>query len=788
MVMQPELTAHFKDRIAMPKRSLLFEYRLYVDYCCMLWARKFLFSADVPEWHTHFRLDSSPQFGRNYLVGELDRIDLGKVSSANIDGLFTSIEISTRLCPLQILGKQATSTPFKARSSLRMLSLECDVDLARKSVRSLLTDMGVESGLWTLPDLSGAGGKCYPHSMPLADGDHMLHHTMMDGEDGFSRDNCLWPHFDQQIHAIAKCFSKQDHCERYCKKNIWENNNIPQHAKRGLASMFSKKCPTYIKTRWHFAFDVLHWVAGRKQLIEYLEPASIHSVVGGGQSDITAAEAKAFRDLGDPNQRARFWACFWCYFTLQEWGFKVQTWMHGCPCHDPDDDKSTGCPFRGRRLIEFACGQRSLFLHELHRLVPDAHQCTADALRALSAIDPNAVAVLRASFDVSKRFMYIRYEQSTAFYEKYPWCITRLLEFILPGSAGNREAKIRDSKMFAGQLLTSFQDGKVSRDTYATKFFENHLGSALKDWAQSPHDQDMDNSLFKEVLSYSLSLLVMQRLESRHHLVGLKMNPSRGNSAATVSAALRRRLNPDCREESFRSNFSSFLQQFHLLVPEEWTSMRELHNLISGHHIELMFKDTTWEDQLIEAETVRRPSTAAYLDLYNHLAAALTEGSFYAVPISVSDSGETTYHLLQLVTLKPSSKRYMERVVSWSKDDWFERVGVYSFGTTKVLPLVDLEDDSSPENAKVPQVPQPLPGTFQRTLGAGTVEAVPADVFFACGFEHIQQFQLVEPRCEFCLDDLQSASDLFDSDTQMTTDLANDPCLLPFGIIRVRFL
>jgi uncharacterized protein (TIGR03382 family) len=83
------------------KRSLLFDYRRY-------------------------------ERSKNYLVGELDRSCLKCRLITKIDDAFNCIEISTRLCPLQILGKQATSTAFKARSCLRILSLECDVGLARK--------------------------------------------------------------------------------------------------------------------------------------------------------------------------------------------------------------------------------------------------------------------------------------------------------------------------------------------------------------------------------------------------------------------------------------------------------------------------------------------------------------------------------------------------------------------------------------------------------------------------------------------------------------------------------
>ena len=735
LVMQPELVEHFRDRVSMPKRSLLFDYRLYVDYCCMLWAREHVFASDLPDWHTHFRLDSSPQFGRNYLVGELDRICLKRVSPTKVDDVFSCVEISTRLCPLQILGKQATSTAFKARSCLRMLSLECDVGLAREKCRSLLTDMGVESGLWVLPDLGGEGGRCFPESMPLADSDHMLHHTMLDAEDGFSRDNHLWISFDHQIQAISKCFSKQDHCDRYCQKNIWENGHVPEHSRRGLASMFSRKCPTYIKTRWHFAFDVLHWVAGRKQLIEYLEPASMQSVVGTGHSDITAAEAKAFQDLGNADQRARFWACFWCYYTLLEWGFRVQTWMHRCPCHNDLDD--TACSFRGRRMIEFVCGQRAVFLAELKSLMLDARPRVVESLRALQNLDSDSVVMLRKSFESAKRVMYIRYEQSTAFFCQYPWCVPKLLEFILPASRCKHDEVVLNSKKFAQQLLKSWNDGAFSRKTFGDNFFEGVLGNALSQWAASTDNPDavMQEYLFKEVLAYGMSLLCMQRLESRHHLVGMKMSPARANSAAAVSAMLRRRLNPDCNEPSFQMKFGTYLQQFDLLVPEQWTTMRELHSLISGHHLALMFKDMTAEEQLIQSNAVRRTSGMTCVDYQNHLAAALTEGAYYAVPVS-SSKEETVYHLLQLVTLKPASKKYMERVVTWFKDDWYERVGVYSFGTTSVPAIVDLECDASDGSQSSTSV-RHLPPTFSVNVAAGTMEAVPVEMFFACGFENL---------------------------------------------------
>ena len=99
-------------------------------------------------WCLHIRIDSSPQFSRDYLVSEVDHVDLSKVFSAQWHSTFRDIVISTRLMPIQVLGRRATNTAFKYRALLRMLHLETgDIDLAKSRTRSFLNDMGVESKL-----------------------------------------------------------------------------------------------------------------------------------------------------------------------------------------------------------------------------------------------------------------------------------------------------------------------------------------------------------------------------------------------------------------------------------------------------------------------------------------------------------------------------------------------------------------------------------------------------------------------------------------------------------------
>ena len=171
------------------------------------------------------------------------------------------------------MGKQATNTAYKARSALRMLSLEADdVQTARFAVRSLLSDMGVESGLWSLPDLDASGGleergRCFPFSIPLADFDHLLHHVMEEVEGGFSTAaKELWDSFDAQLSALSKVFSKRDHIESWQHiagfrdmgflMQVWESPEPPLNRKSTSRRTSGTTPPSRTNRRqhWHQCF------------------------------------------------------------------------------------------------------------------------------------------------------------------------------------------------------------------------------------------------------------------------------------------------------------------------------------------------------------------------------------------------------------------------------------------------------------------------------------------------------------------------------------------------------
>ncbi|CAE7699856.1 PREP1 [Symbiodinium sp. CCMP2592] len=632
---------------------------------------------------------------------------------------FIDVAVHIRLLPLQVMGKQATNTAYKARSALRMLSLEADdVQTARLAVRSLLSDMGVESGLWSLPDLDAPGsleerGRCFPFSIPLADFDHLLHHVMEEVEGGFSTAaKELWDSFDAQLSALSKVFSKRQ--------------------SRG--------------------------------------------------DDLSQAEGEGLRKLAaDQLERSIFWAMFWAVYCLEQWGFKVHMWLKACPCpqhqgeserrrkrkdRQSDPHPKEGCKHKGRRLIELADGQAQHFQNELKSLRLEGFQPAAAALARLRSIDEASLAVaddISKAFVVAQRKVLLRFEQGSAYYTKFPWCVVKLLRYILVPPGQERVAAERNSRQLAADWCRQRDAGQLQvRGTFAEHLFEGDFLVSMRNWGGGGEGTVMDNNLFAELVGYGVSLVSMQRLEARHHLVNIKMGSSRASGATTASAALRRRQNPDCRQKSFRAEFEDYLQRFDELVPEDWSSMAELHRLVSGHHIAVMFRDVATEDAMIQqlSSSNRVQTPAHLLELFNHIKVVLREGAFYAVPVSTGASGATTYDVMQLLSFKPSAKKYMERVVGWGSgaDKWQDHVAVALLGQRVVEPgrvTIDLEHSEQQQQQICPFQPGE---TF--VSPTSTVEAFPVQSLFKLDFEHVCQFQTVKHACRFSEDALMDALDI----------------------------
>lgn len=196
----------------------------------MMWARKHRFGLSTP-WFLHCRLDASLQFGRDYMMSEVDIVSPANVSSWQ--GVGGDGVLYTRLLVGQTLGARASGVVVKTKKLLHQLSLaswilfqfqrlshksilvlavgscgprlrlqhaqtnnkqHVSVSVSLSSIKesetlsgtlcrclSLLFDWGAESHVWKSPASfireSLPFDTLFGMALPLPDGDHALHHV-----------------------------------------------------------------------------------------------------------------------------------------------------------------------------------------------------------------------------------------------------------------------------------------------------------------------------------------------------------------------------------------------------------------------------------------------------------------------------------------------------------------------------------------------------------------------------------------------------------------------------------
>ena len=107
------------ENIRLPSTSLLYDARITIDMCSMIFARRNIFCKSNPKkWSIHLRADSSPQFGRDYFVPAADIVYFG--TSAR------DTRIERRLLPIQSIGSRAGSAHQKMEKLIFSLTLESE--------------------------------------------------------------------------------------------------------------------------------------------------------------------------------------------------------------------------------------------------------------------------------------------------------------------------------------------------------------------------------------------------------------------------------------------------------------------------------------------------------------------------------------------------------------------------------------------------------------------------------------------------------------------------------------
>ena len=95
-----------------PSEPTVYRRRLWLDLCTMVFSRRVVFSESAL-WSCHLRADSSPQFGKDYLVVEADKVDLEAVSNSTTL-MDMKHHVHRRILPLQLIGERAASAEQKS--------------------------------------------------------------------------------------------------------------------------------------------------------------------------------------------------------------------------------------------------------------------------------------------------------------------------------------------------------------------------------------------------------------------------------------------------------------------------------------------------------------------------------------------------------------------------------------------------------------------------------------------------------------------------------------------------
>ena len=708
--LRKEVAAHFLQELAnkrLPGASLLYDARINLDLCSMLFSRQYVLNPAVRDWVIHLRSDSSPQFGRDYLVSQIDIVQVG-CSYANTS-------ITKRLLPIQCVGSRAGSAAHKIEKLIFALSLESyDTTATADRTCSILTDYGTESSLWFTPRQAGGGSPAdvpeaedlllFRWSLPLPDSDHSLHH-IMEAIGGF---------YDQDsLASLSRWFSLRTRCDRFISVCIYGNRSMTPALKKSFAALFKVTCPTLVSSRWNFIYDVLDWLLPRQESLVHLA-ADLQSQSSDSFTEFSEKELKLMVAVttSDSETYLKFWALCQLSYELACWGANVSSFLHSCPIHDwTPGRRSCSCPFKGRMGSKLAQG---LWLDQFSQQLLNLPFSRAQTF--LDKLPQQERSSLLEQYHTRKVAMAQRFLQVYDFWKVLPWRILAVGAVLF--CEENLPADLQDmyaatSKAFAAEVLQNWDQnsacgGRQFTHNVTRKFLDPSLSGSLRSemerWSRDTTNI-MPQKLARTLMQYCSALTVMQMLEGQHHYLNMQVGGARASLPASTCAFLRRRCNNDLTDPRFRKNLSHYMKHIPKLIPFEWESRRDLIRYVYGFALDMMYKDVTQEAGQLEAAKLALQShhvssqARAHTDgsvgsvsgqeksiRAAHVHQRLTEGKFYRVKMpavcpAVSASHTEQYIAFQCICLNPGKRSYVQRVCYLGKDHWTDAIAVNVCGS-----------------------------------------------------------------------------------------------------------
>lgn len=334
----------------------------------------------------------------------------------------------------------------------------------------------------------------------------------------------------------------------------------------------------------------------RKQAFVYLLADTSFS---SDSKEMSQRELEMISSIADTSSQEglRFWATAHLIQVLSEWGVETSVWLHGCMCtHHASDRERAVCKLKGRRAVQVASGQWKEFIRRLSSL--SISQDAVAALSKLEQLDSGYAKFLLQSFQDCRASMEFKAKQSWSFWDSLPFSVLQLLRHWV-------DPVQEDWSRETAKRLMSLYDAAPSKTSMGAVSFQIFgSGGRYREMLQAWIDGGgLADPLKQLLVGYSTALVVMQRLEARHHLVNLALTRGRANSPAAVMANLRRRLNGDVHEPSFRDELELLLSRFGDLVVDEWESHKQLIEIVYGFGLEQLHPDMYFEQRELQLQS-----------------------------------------------------------------------------------------------------------------------------------------------------------------------------------------
>jgi hypothetical protein len=252
---------------------------------------------------------------------------------------------------------------------------------------------------------------------------------------------------------------------------------------------------------------ILEWSLPRREAIALLSCDLDH--LEKNSKEMSQKDIQLLRSISGEGCNI-FWATTAVLQPLTAWGHGVSKWLHHCPCCE----ENAKCVFKGRRAIEMSFGVWRDMLEDLHNL-----QISGQAAVLLANLDVESRQDLVSMFNNCKKEMMWKFGQNLDFWDSLPY---KLLGSLMHYLKGGDQSLLETCRKIAQGCCDKFDASTCYANSVVTELFLKPSGSFRQYVQLFAAGGEMHGDLFESLWQYASSLLVMKRLEGRHHLLNLR--------------------------------------------------------------------------------------------------------------------------------------------------------------------------------------------------------------------------------------------------------------------------